>query len=63
MLKAKTAAGHRLDLRHRARHRPRARAQGANVVLNGFGDEAEIEKARAGIEAEFGVKARYSPPT
>jgi 3-hydroxybutyrate dehydrogenase len=35
--------------------------QGANVVLNGFGDKAEIETARAGIEAEFGVKAAYSP--
>ena len=35
--------------------------QGANVVLNGFGDKAEIEKARAGIEAEFAVKAAYSP--
>jgi 3-hydroxybutyrate dehydrogenase len=34
--------------------------QGANVVLNGFGDAAEIEKTRAGIEAEFGVKAAYS---
>jgi 3-hydroxybutyrate dehydrogenase len=35
--------------------------QGASVVLNGFGDKAEIEKTRAGIEAEFGVKAAYSP--
>jgi 3-hydroxybutyrate dehydrogenase len=35
--------------------------EGANVVLNGFGDTAEIEKARAGIEKEFGVKAAYSP--
>jgi 3-hydroxybutyrate dehydrogenase len=34
--------------------------EGANVVLNGFGDAAEIEAARAGIEAEFGVKAIYS---
>ncbi len=34
---------------------------GANVVLNGFGDKAEIEKTRAGIEAEFGVQALYSP--
>lgn len=33
---------------------------GANVMLNGFGDAAEIEKTRATIEAEFGVKARYS---
>jgi 3-hydroxybutyrate dehydrogenase len=35
--------------------------EGANVVLNGFGNPAEIEAARAGIEAEFGVKAAYSP--
>ena len=32
---------------------------GADVMLNGFGDAAEIEKLRAGIEKEFGVKARY----
>ncbi len=36
-------------------------ADGANIMLNGFGDQAEIEKTRAGIEKEFGVKARYSP--
>ena len=34
-------------------------AEGANVVLNGLGDAAEIEKLRAGIEREHGVKARY----
>jgi 3-hydroxybutyrate dehydrogenase len=33
---------------------------GANVVLNGFGDAAEIERLRAGIEQEFGVRALYS---
>lgn len=33
---------------------------GANVVINGFGDAAEIEKERAGIEAEFKVKTVYS---
>ena len=39
----------------------RALAQeGANVLINGFGDPAAIEKERAGIEAEFGVKAVYS---
>lgn len=32
---------------------------GANIVLNGFGDAAEIEKIRAGIETDFGVKALY----
>ncbi len=36
-------------------------AQGANVVLNGFGEAKEIEKIRAAVEAEFGVKAAYSP--
>ncbi|GJE56115.1 MULTISPECIES: 3-hydroxybutyrate dehydrogenase [Methylobacterium] len=34
--------------------------EGADVVLNGFGKPEEIEKARAGIAAEFGVRAIYS---
>ncbi|MGV6875117.1 3-hydroxybutyrate dehydrogenase [Pseudochelatococcus sp. B33] len=34
--------------------------EGANVVINGFGDVADIEKERLGIEDEFGVKAFYS---
>src|SRR5580658_2821416 len=34
--------------------------EGANVVINGFGDAAAIEQERAGIESEFGVKALYS---
>jgi 3-hydroxybutyrate dehydrogenase len=34
---------------------------GANVIINGFGDKAAIEKERAGIEKEFGVKAVHSP--
>ena len=33
---------------------------GLNVMLNGFGDPAEIEHTRAGIEREFGVKAMFS---
>jgi len=33
--------------------------EGANVILNGFGDAAEIESLRAGIESDSGVKARY----
>jgi 3-hydroxybutyrate dehydrogenase len=33
---------------------------GANVMLNGFGDKAEIEKTRAAIASEFGVKTLYS---
>jgi 3-hydroxybutyrate dehydrogenase len=40
----------------------RALAQdGANVMINGFGDPKDIEKERAGLEKEFGVKAVYSP--
>ncbi|MBX3605190.1 MAG: 3-hydroxybutyrate dehydrogenase [Piscinibacter sp.] len=35
-------------------------AQGADIVLNGFGNAAEIEALRAGLEREFGVKVRYS---
>ena len=35
--------------------------EGANVVLNGFGDKAEIEKIRAGVEKDYRVKALYSP--
>jgi 3-hydroxybutyrate dehydrogenase len=33
--------------------------QGADIVINGFGQADEIEKTRAAIEAEFGVKALY----
>jgi 3-hydroxybutyrate dehydrogenase len=36
-------------------------AQGANVTINGFGDKAAIKKERSGIEADFKVKAIYSP--
>ncbi|WP_448206328.1 3-hydroxybutyrate dehydrogenase [Azospirillum sp. sgz302134] len=32
---------------------------GADVVLNGFGDAKAIEELRAGIKAEFGVRAGY----
>ena len=34
--------------------------EGADVTINGFGDAAAIEKERAGVESEFGVKAFYS---
>jgi 3-hydroxybutyrate dehydrogenase len=34
---------------------------GANVLINGFGDSKEIEKERTTIEKEFGVRALYSP--
>ncbi|MGA7971992.1 MAG: SDR family NAD(P)-dependent oxidoreductase, partial [Pseudolabrys sp.] len=33
---------------------------GADVMLNGFGDAADIEKERSGLEKEFGIKAAYS---
>ena len=33
--------------------------EGANILLNGLGDAAEIEKTRASVEAEFGVKVLY----
>jgi 3-hydroxybutyrate dehydrogenase len=35
-------------------------ARGADICLNGFGDAGAIEKERAGLESEFGVKAIYS---
>ena len=35
-------------------------AEGANVVINGFGDAAAIEVERAGLEALSGAKAMYS---
>src|SRR5271155_199508 len=34
--------------------------EGANVMINGFGDKAAIETERAGIEKDFGVKSLYS---
>ena len=33
---------------------------GMNVMLNGFGDAAEIEATRAGLQTKHGVKALYS---
>ena len=35
-------------------------AQGANVLLNGFGNVPEIKKLAAKMEAEFGVRVIYS---
>jgi 3-hydroxybutyrate dehydrogenase len=35
--------------------------EGASIVLNGLGAPDEIEKTRAGIEREFGVKVVHSP--
>ena len=34
---------------------------GANIVLNGIGAPADVERTRAAIENDFGVKAIYSP--
>lgn len=35
-------------------------AQGANLVINGFGDAAAIEAERSGLEKDFGVRVLYS---
>ena len=35
-------------------------AEGASVMINGFGDAAEIEKERAALEATSGARALYS---
>src|SRR5579872_6000968 len=34
--------------------------EGANIVVNGMGDPDAIERERAGIEKDFGVKAYYN---
>jgi 3-hydroxybutyrate dehydrogenase len=36
-------------------------AEGANVLINGFGKPEDIEKERTAIESEFGVKCIHSP--
>lgn len=33
--------------------------EGVNLVLNGFGDAAEIEKIRASLASQFGIKVTY----
>jgi 3-hydroxybutyrate dehydrogenase len=35
-------------------------SQHANILLNGFGDAAEIKKLQTSLAAEFGVKVAYS---
>jgi 3-hydroxybutyrate dehydrogenase len=35
-------------------------ADGANLMLNGFGDAAQIEALRAGMAKEFGVRVAFS---
>jgi 3-hydroxybutyrate dehydrogenase len=37
----------------------RLAAEGANIVLNGFGEAREIEKLRKQIASEYGVKVAY----
>ena len=34
--------------------------QGADILLNGFGDAHEIEFTRAELQRQYGVKVRYS---
>ena len=34
-------------------------AQGANIILNGFGDAAQIEVLGSKMAADFGVTVRY----
>jgi 3-hydroxybutyrate dehydrogenase len=36
-------------------------AQGAHVVLNGFGDPSDVEQTRLRLMEEYGVEAAYSP--
>jgi 3-hydroxybutyrate dehydrogenase len=36
-------------------------AEGCNLLLNGFGDAAEIERLRAGLAEKHRVKVAYSP--
>jgi len=35
-------------------------AQGCAIMMNGFGDPAEIERLRASLEKEFGVQALFN---
>jgi len=35
-------------------------AEGCNIMLNGFGEPAEIERLRAGIAERHGIRAAYS---
>jgi 3-hydroxybutyrate dehydrogenase len=36
-------------------------AAGSDLMLNGFGDAAQIEAERAGLAKEFGIRVGYSP--
>lgn len=35
-------------------------AEGADIIINGFGKPEEIERERAAIEGDFGVRAHYA---
>src|SRR3954465_5715693 len=39
----------------------RVAQDGANIILNGFGDAAEIERLRAGLASEHRVKVLFDP--
>jgi 3-hydroxybutyrate dehydrogenase len=41
----------------------RLAAEGANIVLNGFGEAGEIEKLRKQIASECGVRSRTTART
>src|SRR5215470_11080375 len=34
-------------------------AEGANIVLNGFGEAKEVEALRRSLESEYGIRALY----
>jgi 3-hydroxybutyrate dehydrogenase len=36
-------------------------AEGADVMLNGFGDPAAIERTRRQLQARYGIRAEFSP--
>jgi 3-hydroxybutyrate dehydrogenase len=36
-------------------------AEGANIVINGFGNASDIENERARLETDFNIRASYSP--
>ena len=36
-------------------------AEGADIALNGFGDASEIERLRAGLAKDFGVRVAFAP--
>jgi NADH dehydrogenase len=54
---------HRLHQRHRSRHRPRLRAQGADVMLNGFGNADEIEFTAPSCSASAASRCAIRTPT